>query len=293
MRVRVGLVANLNKPEAAGVAAGLTEWLGRAGVDVVVPPEAARAIGWHGAVATLREMAPGVAFVVVLGGDGTLLSVARGALPAAPPLLGVNLGHVGFLTEIELPELYQDMPVFLSGRGVVDERALLEGRVVGPGAAQNGAGGLLALNDVVLAKGPFARLLRLRIRVGAALLASYRGDGVILATATGSTAYSLSAGGPVLHPAVPGIIVTPICPHTFDQRPTVVAGSETVEVEVEAEHKDIMLTMDGQEGWAFAPGDRLQVRLGPAVARLLRRPGWSFYDVLRKKIAEGDRGDAN
>ena len=292
MALRVGLVANLNKPEAPGVAASLTDWLGRAGAELVLPPDVARATGWRGVVASLADMAAGVAFIIVLGGDGTLLSVARGALPSSPPLLGVNLGHVGFLTEIELDDLYQDMPLFLAGRGVVDERALLEGRVL-PREGGEPIASLLALNDVVLAKGPFARLLRLRIRVGTALLTSYRGDGVILATATGSTAYSLSAGGPVLHPAVPGVIVTPICPHTLDQRPTVVAASETVEVEVEAEHRDIMLTMDGQEGWAFTPGDRMQVRLGPAVARLLRRPGWSFYEVLRKKIAEGDRGDAN
>ena len=286
--VRIGLVANLNKPQAPQVGADLTDRLARAGVDVVLPPELARVVGWHGDVATLADMAPDVAFVIVLGGDGTLLGVARAVLPAAPPLLGVNLGHVGFLTEIELADLNRDLPVFLEGRGVIDQRAMLGGEVLAADGTQRQ---LVALNDVVLAKGPFARLLRLRVRVGRAVLASYRGDGVILATATGSTAYSLSAGGPVLHPSVPGVIVTPICPHTLDQRPTVVSASERVSVEVEAEHKDIMLTADGQEGWAFAPGDRLEVGLGQGVARLLRRPGWSFYEVLRHKIAEGDTTD--
>jgi NAD+ kinase len=288
--VRVGLVANLNKPRAPAVAAELTDWLGRAGVEAVLPPDVARLVGWHGPVAALADMAADVAFVVVLGGDGTLLGAARRSLPASPPLLGVNLGHVGFLTEIELPDLYRDMPLFLSGAGVLDERAMLEGAVTGADGAERR---LVALNEVVLAKGPFSRLLRLHVRVGGALLASYRGDGVILATATGSTAYSLSAGGPVLHPAVDGIIVTPICPHTLQQRPTVTSGAEAVEVTLEAEHTDIMLTMDGQDGWAFSPGDRLAVHLGPGRARLLRRPGWSFYEVLRRKIAEGEFFDAD
>jgi NAD+ kinase len=286
--VRIGLVANLNKPRAPALAGELTDWLARAGVEAVLPPELARLLGWHGPVATLAELAPTVEFVVVLGGDGTLLGVARACLPASPPLLGVNLGHVGFLTEVELADLYRELPLFLAGRGVVDERAMLEGLVRCADGSQRR---LVALNDVVLAKGPFSRLLRVRVQVGRACLASYRGDGVILATATGSTAYSLSAGGPILHPSVAGVIVTPICPHTLHQRPTVVAGAEWVEVSVRAEHTDIMLTTDGQEGWAFSPHDRLQVRLGPGLARLLRRPGWSFYDVLRRKIAEGEHGD--
>lgn len=284
------MVANLSKPQAARVAAELIAWMARAGVESVLPPDLAAALSWRGDIANLTEMAAATAFVVVLGGDGTLLGVARAVAAAPPPLLGVNLGRLGFLTEIELDDLYRDMPLFLDGNGVVDERRFLTGSALGADGSRRP---VTALNDVVVGKGPFARLLHLHVRVGEQVLSSYRGDGIILASPTGSTAYSLSAGGPILDPAVAGILVVPICPHTFDTRPTVVGAERTVRVKIEAEHNDIMLTMDGQTGWAFARTDRLEVRLGPSAARLLRRPGWSFYEVLRRKIAERDRGDAD
>lgn len=284
--LRIGLVANLDKPRALPLSGELVAWLAGRGVEVALGPDLAAAIGWAGPALPIEEMAAGVAFLVVLGGDGTLLATAkRVADRGATPILGVNLGHLGFLTEIEVDDLYRDLPAFLEGRHVLDERVLLGCRVLPAGDAH------LALNDVVVSKGPPSRTLRLATRVDGVQLSAYAGDGVIVSTPTGSTAYALAAGGPVLHPSLPALLVTPICPHTFYARPTVVAGWECVAIEAETDRGTTMLTLDGQESRPLAPGEHVEVRLSDRVARLMRRPGWSFYEVVRRKLAEADLGE--
>jgi NAD+ kinase len=288
-RLRVGVVVNLEKPRAVEVARELVGWLAGRGVEPLVTCEAAEALGWTGAAAPLGSFGADLAFAVVLGGDGTLLAAAKRVAHAGLPLLGVNLGHLGFLTEIEEGELFRELPGLLAGRYHIDERAMLRARVLRRGEAPDGGGQeFLALNDAVVTARPFARLLRVRLVVAGVALPSYAGDGVIVATATGSTAYSLSAGGPVLDPGLRALVVTPICPHAFHARPTVLSGAERVRVEVEPRGAVVVLTLDGQEGRPLADGDVVEVSLAPQVARLLRRPGWSFYRVLRRKLAEGD-----
>jgi NAD+ kinase len=286
---RVGVLANLDKPRALPLVGQLLRWLAHRGIGAVVPPEVAAALGGGTPPATFAQMAQTAEFLVVLGGDGTLLSAARRGLGL--PLLGVNLGHLGFLTELEEADLFAALPGLLAGQYELDERMMLECAVHAPsGAAER----YLALNDVVVAKGPFARLLRLTLSVGGEPIVSYPGDGIIVSTPTGSTAYSLSAGGPVLHPHVRGMLVTPICPHTFYSRPLVVAVGERLRILPEVapgpRHLvDVALTVDAQEGRPLVPGEWIEVGAAGVTARLVRRPGWDFYEVLRRKLAENGR----
>ena len=289
---RIGLLANLDKGHALPLCARLLSWLNGRGVEAWLLPEVAAALGGQTTAATMEDMARAARFLIVLGGDGTLLSAARRAAEhGGLPLLGVNLGHLGFLTELEEADLFTALPGLLAGQYEVDERMVLECGVHSDGAPPER---FLAVNDVVVTKGPFARLIRLSVAAGAGPVVSYRGDGIIVSTPTGSTAYSLSAGGPVLHPQVQGILVTPICPHTFYSRPLLVAASERLRLDIHVTpgprgQVDVALTVDAQEGRMLRPGEWVEVAAAGACARLIRRPGWNFYQVLRRKLAEDDR----
>jgi len=286
---RVALLANLDKPHALPLTVRLLDWLAQRGIEASVPAELAHALGGAAPAATFAEMAASAEFLLVLGGDGTLLSAARRGLGL--PLLGVNLGHLGFLTELEEADVFSALPALLAGQYELDERLMLECVVHGPAG---GAEHYLALNDVVVAKGPFARLLRLTVAGAAGAIITYPGDGIIVSTPTGSTAYSLSAGGPVLHPQVQGVLVTPICPHTFYSRPMVLAVGERLAIRPEVapgpRHlADVALTVDAQEGRPLVVGEWIEVGAAPLAARLVRRPGWNFHAVLRRKLAEDSR----
>jgi len=231
--------------------------------------------------------------ILVLGGDGTLLGAARRTAAYSPLLLGVNLGHLGFLTELEESDVFAALPGILAGRYEVDERMMLACAICHPGRPDER---FLALNDVVVSKGPFARLIDLRLSTGAAggaVVATYRGDGLIVSTPTGSTAYSLSAGGPVVDPQVDGILVTPICPHTFYSRPILLTVQQRLRLDVSVVpagrgEADVVLTVDGQEGRRLQSGEFVEIAAAQERVRLLRRPRWNFYTVLRRKLAEQD-----
>lgn len=285
---RLGVVANLDKPHTFQVTEELIRWLELRGVKPVLNEEGALRLNRPDLAADPPGSWEGVEFVVVLGGDGTFLRAARAAAPYGVPALGVNLGHLGFLTEIEANELFPALEGFLAGQYMIEERMMLravirrEGQELEP---------FLALNDIVIAKGPLARLVRLRVHVSGTLVATYPADGVITATPTGSTAYSLSAGGPITEPNLDVILVTPICPHTFYSRPLVVAPDRTVQVAVLENQGGTALTIDGQTGFQLQTGDEVLISRASEVARLLRREGFRFYDVLRQKLTESGRGE--
>lgn len=228
-----------------------------------------------------------VDLLVTLGGDGTLLRGARLVAARHVPVLGVNLGYLGFLTSIAPQELETALPRVFSGDYWLDERFTLDARVV------NGSGvpgpSYLALNDAVLHKGGFARVIRLAVYVGPDRqeVATYTADGIILSTPTGSTAYSLSAAGPVVHPAVDCILATPICPHTLVLRPLVLPATVEITVEVLSPTEELILTVDGQDGAELHPTDRLVVRRGDAVVPLVRFASQSFFTTLRRKLHWG------
>jgi NAD+ kinase len=281
-------IPNTDKEHALEISGALSGWLSERNVNVRLPADVATAVSLPGtAAADDRALLAGADAIIVLGGDGTLLSVAKRAAPRDIPILGVNLGHLGFLTEIELPDLYQAMPKVLAGQYGIETRMMVEARVTRNGKTKR----FVALNEVVVSKGPFARMIEVDTYVGDSLVATYPADGLIVATPTGSTAYALSAGGPIVSPNVDLLVVVPVCPHTLATRAVVVAKDETVRLAVRADHEDTMLTIDGQVGYRLRPSDEIVVRRASVVTRLIRLEGWRFYDVLRRKLADGSNRD--
>jgi len=222
--------------------------------------------------------------LITLGGDGTLLRGARLVAAAGVPVLGVNLGHLGFLTSVSQPECTDYLSTLFAGQYWIDERFTLEVAVIDEKGVE--ATPFLALNDAVLHKGGFARVIRLAVHVepGGQEVATYTADGIIISTPTGSTAYSLSAGGPIVAPSVECILATPICPHTLVVRPLVLPADAQVSVSALTPVEGLILTVDGQEGAELGPGARLVVRRGTARVRLVRFAGQSFFGTLRRKL---------
>lgn len=236
-------------------------------------------------VSELPEDPRDVDLLITLGGDGALLGGARWAGPAGTPVLGVNLGRLGFLTAITLEELEDALGRIVAGDFVLDTRMALEVQSVHQGGSSDV---YYALNDAVMHKGGLVRMVPVRVWVDEEEVGLYRADGVIVATPTGSTAYSLSAGGPILDPRQDAIIVTPICPHTMAVRPLVLPQESEITVEVGSPSEEIILTIDGQIGATLKPGDRVTARKADQPVRLVRLPGQSFFSLLRRKLRWGD-----
>jgi NAD+ kinase len=224
--------------------------------------------------------------IIVLGGDGTLLSVARLFHGEQIPLFGVNLGSLGFLTETTLDDLDRTLETIWKGRCVVEERIMLEVTVW---RGKRRAGPYLVLNDAVFNKGALARMFELETAVDDTYLTTYRADGLIVATPTGSTAYSLAAGGPIIYPDMEAIVVTPICPHTLTNRSLVVPDRVTVRVRVLSTEDDIHLTLDGQRGLAISARDTVEIRKAGSPTLIVQSPDQDYFSVLRQKLKWGER----
>lgn len=279
---KVGLVINSAKSLALRTGEQVVEWLEARSYQPLLLPEGAQAIGRPD-----LEVPPGpewgeAELVVILGGDGTLIRAAQMCAPMNVPMLGVNTGHLGFLTEIEGDELFEQLEPFLEGHYVVEERMMLTARVEREGQI---VAEMTALNDAVVSKGPRARLVHLKVSVGGTVVARYPADGVVVATPTGSTAYSLSAGGPIVGPTVEVLVVTPICPHSMNSRSVVVNGTEQVAITVEESPGEVGLSADGSDPTPLFKGDVIRVSRAPYSARLIRRHSYRFYEVLRQKLA--------
>lgn len=276
------LLSREGAPELAMRAIGMAEDVG---ASVMLPPEEATALGRPELGQPLSHW-KGATFALTLGGDGTLLAAATELAPLGIPLLGLNLGRVGFLTELEVRDFEEGLRLALASKLLVEERMMIEGTVL---RADASIGDFLALNDLVITKGPFSRLVRLSAWVEGSPLGKYSADGLILATPTGSTAYALSAGGPVLAPEVEAILMTPICPHSLDARSVVVPPGDTVTVELApmGDRSEVFLTNDGQLSTSLVAGDRIIVRKSAVRTKLLRQPGYDFFQVLRRKLSEG------
>jgi NAD+ kinase len=275
---RVGIVTNLDKDPGLALTSALQAHLANSGVAVRQAP-----LEPAGEPGRLRELAAWADLVIVLGGDGTLLCAARRTAGAAALLLGINLGHLGFLTEAEQPEALAAVDEILAGRYGLDERLMVEIKVWRAGELH---ASFLGLNEAVVGKGPLARMINIEARVDGQRVAVYPADGLIVATPTGSTAYSLSAGGPVVHPSLEIMLLTPICPHTLHARTLAVSAQSEVQVLVLGQHRNTTLTVDGQEGTSLEAGDVVSVTKAKVTARLVRRRQWSFYDVLHRKFQE-------
>lgn len=283
---RVGLVAKPDATEAQRVVLTLIEWLGARGVAVVLEKETA-GLAPAAAVASARkgDLPAQVDVLVVLGGDGTLLSMARAVGDLAVPILGVNLGGLGFLTATTLDEMLPALEALLAGKMAVEERMMLGARLVRGGQT---AGEFIALNDVVITKSAMSRIIDLAVSVDGRHATAYRADGLIISTPTGSTAYNLSAGGPILFPTMDAVVLTPIAPHTLSNRPIVLPGAQRIDVTLRVE-QEVMLTMDGQVGVPLRERDVVEVQKATARIRLVRFEQKDFFSVLRTKLKWGER----
>ena len=283
---RVGIVAKPGATEARDVILQLLEWLAARGLSAVLEKDTAAIVPSANVGSVVKPELPAqVELVVVLGGDGTLLSMARAVGDLGVPLLGVNLGGLGFLTATTLDEMLPALEAFLAGRMAVDERMMLTARVVRNGQRLCE---YAALNDVVITKSAMSRIIDLAVSVEGQHATGYRADGLIISTPTGSTAYSLSAGGPILFPTMDALVLTPICSHTLTNRPIVLPGVHRVEVMLLAD-QEVMVTVDGQVGVNLRERDTVEVVKAAARIRLLRFPQKDFFSVLRTKLKWGAR----
>ncbi|MFX4260959.1 NAD(+)/NADH kinase [Pelotomaculum propionicicum] len=284
---KFGLVVNLNKNEVQRLVEQIARWLEERGCEVMIKEDTASAIGLSRLGVPQEQLFGQAECVIVFGGDGTMLWTARKVAKAGTPLIGINMGHLGFLTEIDVPEALADLGKILDGQYHVEERMMLEASVYRDGSlVENSVG----LNDVVISKGAIARLIRLETHVDDNFVNKYHGDGLIIASPTGSTAYSLSAGGPLVSPDHDLLLLTPICPHSLWARPVVITPESEIKVALLSDGGAVTLTMDGQYVFSLRQYDEIVVRRAHQKAKFLRITGRNFFEVLRKKMKEeGDR----
>jgi NAD+ kinase len=283
---RIGIVAKTDREEARGVLARLLPWCAQRGLVPVLDKDSAALLSEAAPAAAAKSELPGQAdLLLVLGGDGTLLSVARLVGDLGVPILGVNLGGLGFLTALTVEELFPALEALLADGLVVEERMMLGARVSRQGERLSE---YVALNDVVITKSAMSRIINLEVSVEGQFATGYRADGLIISTPTGSTAYCLSAGGPIVYPTMDAVVLTPICSHTLTNRPIVLPATLTIQVGLNSD-QDVMLTLDGQVGFALKRGDLVEIRRAAARIRLLRFPQKHFFSVLRTKLKWGER----
>ena len=284
----VGIVSKPNSAAAANIVPVLIEWLRGRGMAVRIDEQTALYAGPAGRSSGLpREEVPeSCDLVIVLGGDGTLLAAARAIGRRETPLFPVNLGSLGFLTAIAIDELYPELERAFRGEHRIAKRRLLATEVVRDGQV---VAAYEALNDAVLTKASIARMIDLDAHVDEQFVCAYKADGLIISTPTGSTAYSLSAGGPIIFPSVPAICITPICPHMLTNRPVLVPETSVIRVISRSPGESVFLTIDGQVGNLIRDGDTLVCRSSDYTLRLVRPPHMMFFDVLRQKLKWGER----
>lgn len=282
---KVGIFSKPNAPAAAELVPELLRWLAQRGVEVRLDNETARYAGMLVGLDRLH-VPEGCDLAVVLGGDGTLLSAARAVGNRAIPLLAVNLGGLGFLTSIPVKDLFPQLEHALAGSQEVTRRRMLRVRLVREGGI---VAEYQALNDVVIAKSAIARIVDLEAWAGNNLICQYKADGLIISTPTGSTAYSLSAGGPIVYPTVNAICLTPICPHMLTNRPLIVPSDMSIRIVSRARDEDAYLTVDGQIGSPLESGDAVECAIADFDVLLIRTPDKTFFEVLRQKLKWGER----
>jgi NAD+ kinase len=289
---RVGIVAKRGLVAAAPHLESLIDWLAARELSVTLDADTAALLDRREgfAVVTRDELPSAVDLVIVLGGDGTLLAVADrvGQAGRDTPIMGVNFGRLGFLTEVTLPEMLPALEAALAGTAQLQHRAMLHAR-----AALGAAGAVdhIVLNDVVVTKGAISRLIYLAVEVDGAFVTNVKADGLIIGSPTGSTAYNLAAGGPIVHPGVDALLITPIAPHTLGNRPIVIPGSCRISVRpaVDSGKDEMFVTFDGQKGFPFGQGDEVVVTRASRVLRLVTSPTRGYYDTLRQKLHWGER----
>lgn len=280
----IGILTKPKFPEVKATLQAVVTWLRARNIDVILDTTSAGLLGESGGVQK-TQLASQAGVLLVLGGDGTMLNAARLAGERGIPILGVNMGGLGFLTEVRLENLYPSLERVFANDYVLDERLMLKTHVHrhGETVAQG-----VVLNDVVISKGTLARMIELKISIQGRFVTNLRGDGLIVSSPTGSTAYSLSAGGPIVNPAVHSLMLTPVCPHTLTHRPLIVPANAEIEVTLTSKDDGAMATLDGQVGVAISQGDTIEIKISEHRSRLIRFPETQYYEVLREKLKWGD-----
>lgn len=280
----IGILTKPKFPDVKPILNDLVSWLREHEKTVILDSKTAAMIG-ESTPYQKPQMAALADMLIVLGGDGTMLNAARLVEEREIPILGVNMGGLGFLTEVSVDTLYPTLVKIFAGEYHVDERLMLRARIDRHGEHVAQA---TVLNDVVVSKGTLARMIEIQISINGQFVTRLRGDGLIIASPTGSTAYSLSAGGPIINPSVQALILTPICPHTLAHRPLVIPSSVALEVVLTGRDEGAMTTFDGQVGVAMVQGDTVTIGTSDHRTRLIRFPDHTYYDVLRRKLRWGD-----
>jgi NAD+ kinase len=281
---RIGIFAKRNQPDAVELALKIESWLSDRGVTVLCEETLAAGMGVPGKPSA--EIPPNSDMLIVLGGDGTLISVAREVGVLEKPILGVNLGSLGFLTEITTEELFPVLERILAGDYQTSDRLMLNVLVTR-------AGKLIekhqVLNDVVINKGALARIIDMKVWVKESYLTTFKADGLIISSPTGSTAYNMAAGGPIINPGSECLVITPICPHMLTNRPMIVSADSSIRVEVMFQDEDVVLTADGQVGTPLLAGDIVEVQQATNRTRLILSPDKDYFEILRTKLRWGER----
>ena len=280
---RIGMLVNTRKPGALAMAGSLIEWGKASGVSFLFPPHEASVLGIQGV--DDEEWKRAVSIAVVIGGDGTFLRAARYVLGAPISLYGINLGHLGFLASGKAEEAENDLEAILRGQYSLLSHRVLEGKICRDGKNIHT---LFALNDLVLAKGAMARVMHIEVSMGDKVLNTLPADGIIVSTPTGSTAYALSAGGPIVPPHIPCMIIVPICAHTLYTRPVLAGENDVITLTPKGNHRDLLLTQDGQLGYVILPGDSIRISLnGEKAVSVIALPTRNYFDLLQEKLQWG------
>jgi NAD+ kinase len=282
----IGIVSRPRHDDIAAVVPQLVGWLEARSLAVLCDKETASSLPAGKRERTREELAEEADLIIVLGGDGTLLAAARSLGEKIVPILPVNLGGLGFLTSVTLADLYPVLEEVLAGKTRLSERTMLDTQILRGGKT---AERYRALNDAVFNKGALARMLDLDLFVDGDFVCSYKADGLILSTPTGSTAYSLAAGGPIVYPSVAAFVVTPICTHTLTDRPLVIPDTSKIEVSFKSGDEPVYLTLDGQVGVELQRGDRIAITKSAHTLRLVRPSKKSYFEILRNKLKWGER----
>jgi NAD+ kinase len=279
----VGVVVKPNHKEAWQTACELSDWLATRGIDLIGKPRAETEI-CHIESAEAEEFKTDVDLVVVLGGDGTMISTARLTGNREPLVLGINYGSLGYLTEFRIEEMFPALETILAGNYEIDRRVMLDVELWrGNEKLESGR----VLNDVVINKSVLARIIEVEVSLNRQYVNSFRADGLIVSTPTGSTAYNLSAGGPIVYPSMNAMVLTPICPFTLTNRPIVMPDTAEINLQLKTESEGVVLTLDGQVGYQMRTNDWVSIRKSPTTFNLVQPPNRNYFDVLRNKLKWG------
>jgi len=281
---KIGIICKTGISEPVEILKGLLPWLRQKGYETYLDIETASALNIEGSP---RSQIPSlVDVIIVLGGDGTMLSVCRLVGDKGIPILGVNIGGLGFLTEVQKDELYDILENVLTGKCPMEERMMLTACVYRNNEC---VAEYIAMNDVVVTKGALARIIDLETYINHTYVNTFKADGLIVSTPTGSTAYALSAGGPILYPTLNSLVLAPICPHTLTNRPIVLPDDVLIEIVLRSQTEDVFLTLDGQVGFSLMLNDIVEVRKSPFTTKLLTPCGKDYFQILRTKLKWGER----